>query len=545
MKTNGIYFRIICLLIVMSVFNGFLNSQTCFNAGTGADGVYHATSNTTLAGGVYNFTTFTIDPGVTVEVTGAQPLMVHCTGQVLINGTLAADGGDGQNGVTYSTYGIGGIGVAGGHNGGDGFFSASGGPFDGFDGDGQGGANTKGSQWSGGGGAGYANVGQGCGSSSGGFGGLVYGNIYVSDLFPGSGGGGGSGGVNCGSGGGGAGGGVIVVHSSISIVMNGTISCNGGNGGSDGGGNCGGGGGGSGGVIWLASPSITHNGLLSAVGGQGGSSNNIGSPYYGVGGDGAMGRIRLDYNGSLIGSGAITPVQGFESTIPAQQLTTVISSMLCYGDAAGYVVANCSGGIYPYTYVWAPVSGSDSLLSDVPAGIYHLTVTDDAWCWDTLSVVLTEEPQIDVSTSLNMITISANQTGASYQWLDCNLGFSVLSGETGQSYTPLQNGSYAVEVTVGECSDTSACVNITSVGIGSYFNSFVQVYPNPSDGHFTMYLPEDADVTIYDLSGKVIVSRKFLQGISNIDLREMSAGVYLMKIAGSMSVKTEMLIIQH
>ncbi len=544
MKSKLLFSQIICLLFVFTIFNQVLFAQTCFNAGTGVDGAYHATSNTTLAGGVYNFTTFTIDAGVIVEVTGPDPLMIHCTGQVLINGTLVADGGDGQNGVTFSTYGIGGIGVAGGHNGGDGFFIASGGPFDGFDGDGQGGANTKGSQWSGGGGAGYATVGFGSGSSAGGFGGLAYGNMYVSDLFPGSGGGGGSGGNNCGSGGGGAGGGVIVIHSAISIVVNGTISCNGGNGGTDGGGSCGGGGGGSGGVIWLASPSITHDGVLSAVGGQGGSSNNIGSPYYGVGGNGGLGRIRVDYNGSPVGSGTMIPFPGFQTTIPAQELTAGIASMLCYGDATGFVAADCSGGIYPYMYEWAPVSSPDSIVTGVPAGTYYLTVTDYNWCSKTTSVVVTEEAQIDVSTSLNGITISANQAGASYQWLDCDLGFSPISGETGQSFTPVQNGNYAVEVTVGECSDISACVNINTVGMDNYINPFVKVYPNPSDGHFTIYLPEDAEVTVFDFGGKEIFRKEFKQGISDIDLREMCAGVYLMKITGSMTVKSEKLIIQ-
>jgi len=540
MKTRAILVKVIFFILVMSLYEGNLYSQPCFNAGTGSDGAYHATSNTTLAGGVYNFTTFTIDAGVIVEVTGSNPLMIHCNGQVLINGTLSANGGNGQNGVTYSTFGAGGVGVAGGQNGGNGVFTASGGPFDGFDGSGQGGTNTKGSQWSGGGGAGYAINGLGCGHSSGGFGGLAYGSNDVSDLFAGSGGGGGSGGNNCGSGGGGAGGGVIVIHSGISIVVNGIISSNGGNGGSDGSGSCGGGGGGSGGVIWLASPSITHDGLLSAVGGQGGSSTNIGNPYYGVGGNGGYGRIRLDYIGSILGSGTINPVAGYQAEI----LNVGITSLLCHGDATGFIAAECSGGIQPYTYVWAPISSSDSLVTGVPAGTYFLTVTDASGCWDTLSVVL-EETIIDVSTTLNNFTITANLAGASYQWLDCDLGFSQISGETGQSFTAIQNGNYAVEVVFGGCLDTSSCVTVNNTGMENYFNNFILFYPNPSDGRFVISLKEDAEISIYDLSGKEIVNKKLLQGISEIDLGEISEGVYLLKISGNTIVKTEKLIIQH
>src|SRR5678815_4622335 len=52
----------------------------CLNCGDGSNGPYNATTNTTLAGGTYNFTTFYIAPGVTVNVTGASALVIQCTG---------------------------------------------------------------------------------------------------------------------------------------------------------------------------------------------------------------------------------------------------------------------------------------------------------------------------------------------------------------------------------------------------------------------------------------------------------------------------------
>ena len=87
------------ILLALGLSSGTLFAQ-CFSTGTGIDGGYHATANTTLAGGTYQFTSFTIDPGVTVMVTGTSPLVVNCTGAVTINGTLSASGGNGVNGVT-------------------------------------------------------------------------------------------------------------------------------------------------------------------------------------------------------------------------------------------------------------------------------------------------------------------------------------------------------------------------------------------------------------------------------------------------------------
>ncbi len=323
--------KIFSLILVSFIgFNSF--SQGCFSTGDGSDGAYLATVNTTLAGATYNFTSFTINPGVTVSITGNSALIVYCTGTVLIDGTLTASGGNGTNGITYSNGGIGGVGVAGGANGGNGSFSSSSGPLDGIDGVFTGGLNTKGSGWSGGGGAGYASNGNASGSASGGFAGISYGISDLSTFLAGSGGGGGSGGYDCGAGGGGAGGGFIYFNANnISIGASGVISSNGGNGGSDGTGNCGGGGAGSGGSIWLGALSIQNNGMITAVGGIGGASQVAGSPYYGTGGNGANGRIRVDTDGMVSGSGTINPVVGFENALVPMESTQNVN--LCFGES--------------------------------------------------------------------------------------------------------------------------------------------------------------------------------------------------------------------
>src|SRR3989338_7822771 len=112
------------IILALGLTSGTLFAQPCFSSGDGTDGGYIASSNTTLAGGTYNFSSFTIDPGVTVTVTGSAPLIVYCTGAATINGILTASGGNGADGVTYTNGGRGGIGVAGGGNGGNGSFSA-------------------------------------------------------------------------------------------------------------------------------------------------------------------------------------------------------------------------------------------------------------------------------------------------------------------------------------------------------------------------------------------------------------------------------------
>lgn len=461
--------------------------SNCWNLGDGSDGAFHATSNTVLAAGTYNFTTFTIDAGVTVSVTGSVPLAIHCTGAATINGILTVAGQNGTDGITFSSAGIGGIGVAGGGNGGDGTYSTSVGGMTAANGTNTG-FGMGGTSWSGGAGAGFSAPGTGPGVA-GVNGGISYGTPDLIVIEGGSGGGGGSGGFNCGSGGGGAGGGALVLFANaISISATGLISANGGNGGSDGTGNCGGGGAGSGGAVLLSTPNLINDGMILAEGGAGGASTVGGSPYYGVGGNGADGRIRLDYN-TYTGSGLVAPLAVHYAVPYSQQAVTICSNDSVTIGGNSYSTT----GIYLDTTVAS--TGCDSIimldLTVIPAANTTLNYTicsgdsiqvgnsfysSTGIFVDTLSAANTCDSIITTTVSVIMIdttvtqtggTLTSNQIGADYQWLDCDNSMSVIPGAVAISYLPTTTtGNYAVEVTMGGCSDTSTCYLIDFTGIG-------------------------------------------------------------------------------
>jgi hypothetical protein len=274
---------------------------TCADGGDcfsdGSDGEFLADQNVELPGGEYDFTSFTIEEGVTVTVTGSEPLIIRTEDGATINGVLTADGTNGANGIG----GVGGVAVAGGYDGGNGVFSVEEGPLAGSPGLGPG-AGGGGTDWGPGAGASHAVMG-GNAALGEAMAGPVYGDAALSTLEGGSGAGGGSGGLNCGGGGGGAGGGIIKlsVLGRLDIGKNGAITANGGNGGTDHDASCGGGGGGSGGTIWLQAGRIANDGLVSAQGGTGvgGGQSNI-NPV------GGYGRIRLDKD-TQTGTGAVLP----------------------------------------------------------------------------------------------------------------------------------------------------------------------------------------------------------------------------------------------
>ncbi len=71
----------------------------------------------------------------------------------------------------------------------------------------------------------------------------------------------------------------------------------------------------------------------------------------------------------------------------------------------------------------------------------------------------------------NGAQLTVDQTGATYQWLDCDNNFAIINGETNQSYTPAVTGNYAVEVNMNGCVDTSACFLVDYTGIEELIQS--------------------------------------------------------------------------
>jgi predicted nucleotidyltransferase len=134
---------------------------------------------------------------------------------------------------------------------------------------------------------------------------------------------------------------------------------------------------------------------------------------------------------------------------------------------------------------------------------------------------------IDLTTTLTGHTITANESGAMYNWLDCNNDYLPI-GVTTQSFTPVANGSYAVEITQpGGCSATSACVQISDLGIkGSTLDEKLVLFPNPAGEQLTI----QADFTIesysiLDLGGRVVKQESFSNG--TIDLSTLESGSYI------------------
>ena len=127
--------------------------------------------------------------------------------------------------------------------------------------------------------------------------------------------------------------------------------------------------------------------------------------------------------------------------------------------------------------------------------------------------------------------------GTTYQWVDCNNNFAVISGENNSIFSTQNSGDYAVEVTINDCSALSDCYNVyNNVNVDVFNTNYtIQLFPNPSKSDLTISLKgiEYVDIIIFDMHGKVMLQQSYLLDRDNINLSALAAGTYFVKTISS------------
>jgi hypothetical protein len=288
---------------------------------------------------------------------------------------------------------------------------------------------------------------------------------------------------------------------------------------------------------------VTATGGTQSAGGQAGGTyfpNHTCSPAtdgsLGQGGDGDGNDGGGGGGGYYGGGGAANngPGAGGSSYIGGVTTATTTGGLQS-GD--GQVVITFTGGV-PSTVLTSGLGSGSTFPIGTTTETYKVTniYGDTATCSFTITVNST----LDTSTTVVVNTITSNEsaTGATYQWLDCDNSYAVITGATSQNFTATANGNYAVEVTNG-CVDTSACVSITSVSIAEITNSSISIYPNPTNDVINIVLENQNDIINYTLTtmeGKIVKQEEDITGSVTIDISKESKGSYLLKINNHKSV---------
>jgi len=186
------------------------------------------------------------------------------------------------------------------------------------------------------------------------------------------------------------------------------------------------------------------------------------------------------------------------STVPVINSLTS-QNVTCYNGADGEVTVTASSGIAPYVYELKKsgltLSQSSSIIQNVPAGTYQLTVTDVNGCKSDTTVTLTQPPQINMVSvitpsgcNLNDGTIELTITSS----FSGTLLYSIDNGtnyQTGNLFSNLSPGVYNVVVEDGNgcmIKDTAIVNTINAPNIDSVKSQSLTCY-RTQDGAINIF----------------------------------------------------------
>jgi gliding motility-associated-like protein len=215
-----------------------------------------------------------------------------------------------------------------------------------------------------------------------------------------------------------------------------------------------------------------------------------------------------DANGCTI-SGTVTITEPSALT-----LTTTTDSVNCVGGSDGSAQAFGTGGTAPYSFSWS--TGTNFFeVTNLPAGVYTVTMTDANACQTNTSVTIGEPTSALVANILsandptcfgdNDGSISADALGGTP-----NYTFSWSNGANTQSITGLSAGTYTVTATDANGCSTTASASLSTptqlvVNAQQYsnFNGAAISCPGAADGAAEVTASGGVPAYTYAWSGAV------------------------------------------
>lgn len=224
----------------------------------------------------------------------------------------------------------------------------------------------------------------------------------------------------------------------------------------------------------------------------------------------------------------IVPLPSISSFTPSSgcaNTSSVVITGTNFTDATSVTI----GGTNVLSFVVNSATQITAVVGNNNTGTIVVTTANGS---ATSAGTFTVNPLPSVTITQNGITLTANQSSATYQWLDCNNSNQPILGETNQSFTAIGNGDYAVVVTMGGCIDTSACVNITGVGFTEIEMPTFALFPNPTTDFVTLQIDQNftlANIEIINTLGQVIFANQTNDRLTKISMPSES-GIYFVRV---------------
>ena len=165
------------------------------------------------------------------------------------------------------------------------------------------------------------------------------------------------------------------------------------------------------------------------------------------------------------------------------------------------------------------------------SGIYQIVFPASNGCDSLVTTNLTVESlNAQISLVDNVYSALNAPVDATFQWLDCNLNFAPLIAEVDPSFIASSNGNYAVEMSNGNCRDTSNCLAFLSLGLHTITSNQFKVYPIPANEILIIESEfSNLPIRILDAQGRLIFETTSSSKRMEIDVRLLQSGLYFMQ----------------
>lgn len=253
------------------------------------------------------------------------------------------------------------------------------------------------------------------------------------------------------------------------------------------------------------------------------------------------------------------------ATCPAFATTISGTTSVCDGGTTTITAAANGYGVQPYSYAW---SNGPIVLDNITVGggTYTVTVTDGSTPAQTVtaSVTVTEDPipaadaSVASTTGLDVTFGNASTDATDYVW-DFGDG-SATSTDMTPTHSYASAGTYSVTLIASNgCGADTAYVDAEpsedSINVGiaaTQLNIGMELYPNPSQGIVTIALSDvkglNGSLEVFNMAGQ----RVFVKDINvvgtelkeRVDLTDVNAGVYFVKVTTANGQRTEKLLVQ-
>ncbi len=247
-------------------------------------------------------------------------------------------------------------------------------------------------------------------------------------------------------------------------------------------------------------------------GGSGATINNLAAGTY---------TVTVTDNSSATATASVVITQPTLLVLTAPTITNVI----CNGGNNGSITAHASGGVSPYLFNWS-TGANTATISNLTAGSFTVTVTDDNGCTKNATYQVTQPPVIVINL-VNLTNESCAGANNGSITISVSGGVNPLfeewsNGSTGTTISGLMPGSYSVTVTDNSDCTKSASFTINAGGTVSITTNQLQNVTCPGGSNGSISITATGGVSPYTYN--------WSNGATTSTISNLSAGTYAVTV---------------